>query len=48
MIFEKFKTLDNDRMIKATIGMSRVKFDQLAKDFTSAFQEHQANQLEAV
>lgn len=46
MIFEKFKNLDNDRMIKATIGMSRAKFDQLAKDFTSAFQEHQANRLQ--
>lgn len=46
MIFEKFKNLDNDRMIKAAIGMSRAKFDQLAIDFTTAFQEHQADRLQ--
>lgn len=46
MIFEKFKNLDNDRMIKATIGMSRTKFDQLVTDFTAAFQAHQADRLQ--
>jgi hypothetical protein len=45
MIFEKFKSLNNDRMIKATIGMSRERFDQLAIDFTVAFQEHKVDRL---
>lgn len=45
MLFENFKNLDNDRMIKAVIGMSRAKFDQLATDFATAFQEHQVDRL---
>ena len=45
MIFENFKNLNNDRMIKAVIGMSWAKFDQLAADFATAFQEHQADRL---
>ncbi|SDY43537.1 hypothetical protein SAMN05421644_1665, partial [Allochromatium warmingii] len=46
MIFEKFKNIDNDRTIKATIGMSRAKFDQLVTDFTAAFQAHQVERLQ--
>ncbi len=46
MIFENFKNLDNDRMIKSVIGISRARFDQLATDFTAAFQALQADRLQ--
>jgi hypothetical protein len=36
MIFERFEKLTNDRMVKALIGMSRRKFDDLVPVFASA------------
>lgn len=36
MIFEKFKNLTQDRTVKATIGMSREKFDALVPAFAAA------------
>jgi hypothetical protein len=37
MIFEKFKNLGRDRTVKATIGMSREKFDALVPAFADAY-----------
>lgn len=45
MIYEKFKDIKNDRMIKAMIGMSRQKFDELVPLFASA---HHAIQEERI
>jgi hypothetical protein len=36
MIFDKFEKLANDRMVKALIGISRQKFDDLVLIFASA------------
>lgn len=36
MIFDQFKNLTVDRMVRATIGMSREKFDQLVPVFAQS------------
>ena len=46
MIFEKFKILKIDRTIKAMIGMSRKKFDELVPVFTAAYHQIQEERLQ--
>ena len=49
MAYERFIKLDNekhDRMIKATIGMSRAKFDILASAFAAAYDTIQLERLQ--
>jgi hypothetical protein len=45
-IYEKFKELKIDRMIKATIGMSREKFDTLVPVFADVYQTIQEERLQ--
>jgi hypothetical protein len=37
MIFDQFKNLTRERTIKATIGMSREKFDSLVDVFANSY-----------
>ena len=49
MAYERFINLDgekHDRMIKATIGMSRLKFDILATAFAAAYDSIQLERLQ--
>lgn len=46
MIFEKFKRLETDRTIKAMVGMSREKFNQLAILFAGAYPAIQQERLQ--
>ena len=49
MAYERFIKLDgekHDRMIKATIGMSRPKFDILAAAFAAAYDSVQLERLQ--
>ena len=46
MIFQQFKQLQVDRMVKALIGMGRDKFDHLAGLFAESYDEIQQERLQ--
>jgi hypothetical protein len=45
MIFDQFKNLTRERTIKATIGMSREKFDSLVDVFANSYNAIQQERL---